>query len=187
MSQKIEDVWKQRLESKKAETMRPAVERTFGGLPCRVHPASITAFVFSRRLPDHISARLVGAILQPGKAGPEAELTASQVIEGEKFREWLICTHVAEPRIVPHGAEVGPGAFAFSYLMETEPDFVVECFEWFMGGCPDIPIPAAGGGEVTAKDLGSFPDERKGRGGARARTRRKADRGEPGADSVRDK
>jgi hypothetical protein len=69
-----------------------------------------------------MSKRVVGGLLKTDGAPAKSTLTAEQVIEGEKFREWLICTHVEEPRIVPRGAEPGePDAVSFPDLMETNP------------------------------------------------------------------
>jgi hypothetical protein len=153
MSQKIDDVFQQKLDEARERQRAQAIPMVFEGFPCKVIPLSWATFIASGRMPGRLTDVMLA---EPGEAqGAPPDFTKDEVIEGEAFRRTAVCRVLAEPRIIAEG-QPGEGEYLYADLLETAPAFISAVFRWILAGCPKPKGEEAEG--LSADDLERFPE-----------------------------
>jgi hypothetical protein len=149
------DIFRQKLEEAREAVRAEAFPMVFAGFPCRVRALPRIHFINAGRMPEHLTRRLLGVLAASGQ-GTSAELSASEIVEGEVFMRKAVCAVLVEPQVVESGL-VPEGGYLYADLLETAPAFVSAVFQWIMRDCP-MPAEEKGEGVLGVEDLERFPD-----------------------------
>lgn len=159
------DIFRRKLEERRAAALDEAIPMVFAGFPCRVRPLTRMFFIRSGRMPEHLVNRLIAlseAEEQGAKVEPP-ERSAAEIIEGEVFVRRAVCAVLVSPQVV-ESEPVPEGGYLYVELDKTAPEFVRAVYDWIIADCP-LPPPAEGkegqgsGAEsLSVGDLEKFPD-----------------------------
>lgn len=157
------DIFRRKLEERRAATIDEAIPMVFAGFPCRVRRLARMFFIRAGRMPEHLVSRIIAlseAEEQGAAAPPLPERSATEIIEGEVFVRRAVCAVLASPRVV-ESEPVPEGGYLYADLEETAPEFVRAVYDWILSDCPLPESEREKGGQgeaLSVGDLERFPD-----------------------------
>jgi hypothetical protein len=153
MSQKLGDVFAQKLEESRRAEESKAIPMVFAGFPCRVRVLPRVHFIRAGRMPDHLTRKIIANV--DGGAPPAP--SAAQIVEGEQFFRRAVCAVLVEPPVAEQ-EPVPEGGYLFADLEESAPAFVRAVYDWIVADCP-MPEEEKGEEVLGVADLETFPEK----------------------------
>lgn len=107
------------------------------------------------RVPDYLAIEVFrlgkGHKLEP----KSSDMTPEDYRHALRFQRELVCSVVVEPKIVERDEDLQPGAISYRDFAERTPHLVGALVNWFLRGCPGIPV-KVDGGEASVAEVENF-------------------------------